>query len=145
MKTRIRLLALFGALGLGLLIMISQGFKGAMVYSIDVTELVERGESGRLDGLRVVGNVVEGSIQQRPADNYLKFTMTDGKTEVPVVYEGIVPDTFGEMGEVTVEGTYRPGGEFTATFLMAKCPSKYEVDHEELESAGYERPESHPE
>jgi cytochrome c-type biogenesis protein CcmE len=145
MKTRIRLLAIFGVLGLGLLILISQGFKGAMVYSITVTEMVERGETGRLDGLRVVGKVVEGSIEHKPADNYLRFTMSDGTTDIPVVYRGIVPDTFAEMGEVTVEGSYRPGDAFEATFLMAKCPSKYEVDHEEFEAAGYERPGAHPE
>jgi cytochrome c-type biogenesis protein CcmE len=138
MKTRIRLLLAFGLLGMGLIFLVSQGFRGTMVYSITVSELVEQSETGRLDGLRVVGQVVEGSIEQRPAENFLRFEMTDGSAQVPVVYRGIVPDTFGDMGEVTVEGAYTPDGEFQATFLMAKCPSKYEVDSEEAE--GYTPP-----
>jgi cytochrome c-type biogenesis protein CcmE len=127
-------------LALGLLILITQGFKGNMVYSITVSELVEGEGGGRLDGLRVQGNVVEGTIDHRPADSYLHFVMTDGTTQVPVTYHGMVPDTFGEMGEVTVEGSYKPGGDFEATFLMAKCPSKYETDMEEMEAAGYTPP-----
>lgn len=140
MKTRVRLLLAFGALAVGLLILITQGFKGNMVYSISVTELVQSGESGRLDGLRVQGTVVEGTIDHRPAESYLHFTMTDGTTQVPVTYKGMVPDTFGDMGEVTVEGSYTPGGEFNATYLMAKCPSKYEVDMEEMQAEGYTPP-----
>jgi cytochrome c-type biogenesis protein CcmE len=140
MKTRIRLLLAFGVLGLGLLFLVSQGFKGTMVYSITVSELAERAETGRLDGIRVVGQVVEGSIDHRPAENFLAFAMTDGTAQVPVTYRGIVPDTFGEMGEVTVEGSYTPEGDFQATFLMAKCPSKYEVDEEDLEASGYVPP-----
>jgi len=133
MKTRVRLLLVFGALAVALLLLVSQGFRGTMVYSITVSEMIDRGESGRLNGLRIMGNVVQVSIDQPPTENYLRFEMSDGSASIPVVYRGIVPDTFGDMGEVTVEGTYTPGGDFEASFLMAKCPSKYEMDTTELE------------
>jgi cytochrome c-type biogenesis protein CcmE len=133
MKTRVRLLLVFGALAAALLLLVSQGFRGTMVYSITVSEMLERGEAGRLKGLRIMGNVVQGSIDHRPTENTLRFEMSDGEATLPVVYRGIVPDTFGDMGEVTVEGSYTPGGDFQASFLMAKCPSKYEMDTTELE------------
>jgi cytochrome c-type biogenesis protein CcmE len=140
MKTRVRLLLAFGALAVGLLILITQGFKGTMVYSITVSELVNSDESSRREGLRLQGLVAEGSIDHRPAEKYLSFLITDGSAQLPVTYRGIVPDTFEEMGEVTVEGNYTTAGTFEATLLMAKCPSKYEADMEEMEAAGYTPP-----
>ena len=71
------------------------------------------------------GNVVPGTIEKD--ELVLRFEMSDGVTAVPVTYKGIVPDTFGENGEVVVEGTLA-SGNFEADFLMAKCPSKYEAE-----------------
>jgi cytochrome c-type biogenesis protein CcmE len=47
---------------------------------------------------------------------------------VPVVYRGVVPDTFQESGEVVVEGGLGSEGVFRARTLLAKCPSKYEPE-----------------
>jgi cytochrome c-type biogenesis protein CcmE len=136
MSKRIRILAAFGALVVALAVLVGQGLRGTMVYSITVSEMVQRADEAPIEGLRVEGKVVTGSIVHRPTENYLRFEMTDGKATVPVLYRGIVPDTFGNMGEVTVEGSYMPDGVFHATFLMAKCPSKYEMDPSELERRG---------
>ncbi len=55
-----------------------------------------------------------------------------------VKYNGIVPDTFKEDSEVVVEGAWdSASGEFEASVLLAKCPSKYE-------SRGDEHPEDLP-
>ncbi|MBD3335723.1 MAG: hypothetical protein GF355_09425 [Candidatus Eisenbacteria bacterium] len=140
MKPKMRIVLAFAVLGVAMVILVGQGFRGTVVYSMTVSDMLAQDETGRLQGLRVEGKVVEGTIDHRPAENYLHFSMTDGNATVPVTYRGIVPDTFGDMGEVTVEGSYEPGGEFTADFLMAKCPSKYEMDPEQLEARGGDHP-----
>ena len=54
------------------------------------------------------------------------------KQIIPVVYQGIIPDTFKDDSEVVVEGAYDSSEElFHATVLLAKCPSKYEAIGEE--------------
>jgi cytochrome c-type biogenesis protein CcmE len=52
--------------------------------------------------------------------------MTDGSRTYPVVYRGIIPDTFTDSVDVVVEGRLGRDGTFRATTLLAKCASRYE-------------------
>lgn len=106
-------------------VLVARGARNSMVYYITVSELLAKDRGADLRGLRVTGKVVEGSIDRK--DFNLSFQMTDGSGAVPVSYSGVIPDTFGEKGEVVVEGRMGPEGVFEANFLMAKCPSKYEM------------------
>lgn len=106
-------------------ILVARGAKNSMVYYVTVTELLNKEPGGDLRGLRVAGTVVPGTIDKREFE--LRFEMTDGEKAIPVAYRGVVPDTFGEKGEVVVEGGMGADGCFQANFLMAKCPSKYEM------------------
>lgn len=106
-------------------VLVARGAKDAAVYYIEVSELVAKPAGADLDGLRVRGVVVPGTIVQDEME--LRFQMTDGQTNIPVTYRGVVPDTFKEEGEVVVEGAMASGA-FEADFLMAKCPSKYEAE-----------------
>ena len=58
----------------------------------------------------------------------LRFLLRDvkGKTTVPVVYKGSVPDLFKTGRDVVVDGRLR-NGVFVAVpdTLVTKCPSKY--------------------
>ncbi len=125
---RLRLLVGFVAVALAIGLLVARGAKKSMVYYVTVSELLDKSHGRDLDGLRVTGKVVPGTIQRD--DLTLRFQMTDGAHAVPVEYRGIVPDTFGEKGEVVVEGAFRTNGTFDANFLMAKCPSKYESSPE---------------
>ena len=53
--------------------------------------------------------------------------MSEGGATLPVDYHGIIPDTFVDDADVVVEGSLADGGDFHATTLLAKCPSKYEA------------------
>ena len=44
----------------------------------------------------------------------------------PVVYRGVIPDTFTDSADVIVEGRLGRDGTFQATTLLAKCASRYE-------------------
>jgi cytochrome c-type biogenesis protein CcmE len=122
---RIRLLIATVVIALAVVLLITQANKKHMVYYVTVSELLGRDGQAARPGLRVAGKVVPGTVDRQ--DRQLRFSMTDGQKALPVLYGGVVPDTFSEDGEVVVEGRYTGQGTFEASFLMAKCPSKYEA------------------
>lgn len=77
--------------------------------------------------VRVGGTVLDGSVQYDSKKGNLHFTITDGESKLPVVFEGIAPNTFRPGVEVVVEGRYVSKNIFEADKIMAKCPSKYEA------------------
>lgn len=102
------------------------GVRRASVYYLTVSELLTQAGQTRDLPARVSGKVVPGSIQWDQLRQSLRFRITDGQKVLPVRYQGVVPDIFGDGREVVVEGRLNAGGEFVATTLLAKCPTKYE-------------------
>ena len=102
-------------------------FMGAATYYYEVGELMEQGSSVYGENVRVNGEVVPGSLEQESAGRILRFTIVDleGDENLPVVYQGVVPDTFRVGNEVVIEGQLNSDGIFQADTLMPKCPSKY--------------------
>ena len=74
--------------------------------------------------LRLGGLVKEGSVK-RGENLQINFAVTDGKSDVPVSYTGIVPDLFREGQGVVVEGKLEPGGTFKADTVLAKHDERY--------------------
>ena len=72
------------------------------------------------------GQLEANSIQKNVASNQIAFVLTDGTNRLPVSYNGVVPDTFDRAVEVVAEGKLNSDGSFTASNLLAKCPSKYD-------------------
>jgi len=101
------------------------GVRDTMVYYLTVSELVQQGLQSSNGGVRVGGKVLEGSIIWDPKDLRLRFIMGDKKTKLPVVYQGVVPDSFKQGRKVVIEGVYADG-LFTASQIMPTCPSRYE-------------------
>jgi cytochrome c-type biogenesis protein CcmE len=74
--------------------------------------------------LRVGGLVKPGTLER--ADNLqIRFEVTDGKSDVPVQYQGIVPDLFREGQGVVAEGKLDGGGTFIADTVLAKHDERY--------------------
>jgi len=110
------------------------GISGSMVYFYSISEMLEKSPEISGSGVRVSGHVSPGTIQRDQHQSKVEFSMFERKTDqvLPVVYQGIIPDTFKDEAEVVVEGTYDSDKElFHATVLLAKCPSKYEALGEE--------------
>lgn len=120
--SRFLILALIAAGAVAFLVF--KGMSGSTVYYLQVSELLNRGPAVQGQQVRVAGKVVPGSIQRE--GTVLRFAASDGTGQVPVVYDGVVPDIFKDDVEVVVEGQYTPSGGFQATTLLAKCPSKFE-------------------
>jgi cytochrome c-type biogenesis protein CcmE len=74
--------------------------------------------------MRLGGMVQRGSIVRQPDGVTIRFTLTDGKAETPVVYRGIVPDLFREGSGAVAEGRLQ-NGAFTADTILAKHDERY--------------------
>lgn len=75
--------------------------------------------------LRVGGMVVEGSIKRSDTTLRIEFELTDYQATVPVVYEGILPDLFGEGQGAVVAGKLDEDGVVQATDVLAKHDENY--------------------
>lgn len=114
----------------GICYLMFSGINRSMVYYYTLTELSEQSASLSGQGVRISGFVRPGSIDRDKNGSRVQFEVYEKSTnqEIPVVYSGIIPDTFKDNAEVVVEGIYDPSSPtFTANTLLAKCPSKYEA------------------
>ncbi len=107
--------------------MVYAGIRDTRVLYMTPSEIISSGASVYNRGLRLGGIVLDGSIEYDNKNLILAFKVTDGKVQMPVVYHGVVPDTFQNGVEIVVEGNYTSEGIFNATTLFPKCPSKYEL------------------
>ena len=65
-----------------------------------------------------------GSVQR--GDNLrVRFEVTDGKNDVTVRFQGIVPDLFREGQGVVAEGKLAAGGTLDADTVLAKHDERY--------------------
>ena len=104
------------------------GMQSTTMYYLTPKEILARGPSAYGEQLRLAGKVKPDSVQSEPKDMTLRFVVVDdtdaGKT-VPVVYKGVVPDSFKPDADVVLEGKLSANGIFEASTLLAKCPTKY--------------------
>ena len=66
------------------------------------------------------------------------FVVTDGETEMPVLYIGLLPDLFREGQGIVADGTLQPDGSFQASRVLAKHDENYMPKEvvEELKARG---------
>jgi len=130
-KGNLKLLLALLAMGGGIVALV-MSFSGAAVYAKTVDQVVA--EADKLQGrkLRVEGRLVHGSLMRRDQPCEYRFQIGGEGAVLPVRYaQCVVPDTFRDVPgmdlDVTVEGTISQEGAFEATQVLAKCPSKYEM------------------
>jgi cytochrome c-type biogenesis protein CcmE len=78
------------------------------------------GQQFRLGGL-----VEKGSVSRQPGSLQVHFTVTDLKQQIPVVYDGVLPDLFREGAGVIALGRMLPDGTFQAQEVLAKHDQYY--------------------
>jgi cytochrome c-type biogenesis protein CcmE len=74
--------------------------------------------------IRIGGLVKEGSVR-RGDSLAVRFEVTDGKSTVPVAYQGLLPDLFRDGQGVVAEGALDPTGTFRADSVLAKHDETY--------------------
>jgi cytochrome c-type biogenesis protein CcmE len=119
-------------MGGGILTLVFTSFKGSAMYSKEVDDLVRDKDKLADRAVRVTGTLVKGSLMKRDQPCEYRFNIEKKGVVLPVRYaQCIVPDTFRDMPgmdvSVTAEGKLTEAGNFEASNIMAKCPSKYEM------------------
>lgn len=121
-----------GVVAVSILGLISWALSGSTAYYLTPAELAQGG-TGSNERIRVAGKVVDGSVIQKGPTT--SFVVTDGVAEVEVKTDDLLPDTFGAGVEVVAEGSMTDGGVFSASTVLAKCPSKFKGKSRTAEGA----------
>ncbi|MBF0215222.1 MAG: cytochrome c maturation protein CcmE [Magnetococcales bacterium] len=122
---RIFLIVTLLVVGGALAALVLSSFTGALVYFHTPTEAVAKGHELDRKKIRIGGMVQAGSLVRESGSLKIRFLVTDGKEQIPVRYEGMVPDLFREGQGVVVEGTWNSGQEFQADTILAKHSEDY--------------------
>src|SRR5579883_1747355 len=109
------------------------GMQDKAIYSKPVNELLSQKSKFVGRPVRAEGNLVHGSLVKRDSPCEYRFTIESAGAQMPVRFaQCIVPDTFRDVPGmdvgVTVEGELQGDGSFEASNVLAKCPSKYEME-----------------
>ena len=76
------------------------------------------------EAMRLGGMVERGSIRHGTDGVTIRFVLTDGKAQTPVVFRGITPDLFRERSGAVAEGRLEHG-VFIADTILAKHDERY--------------------
>jgi cytochrome c-type biogenesis protein CcmE len=108
------------------------GMQDKAIYSKPVDELLTHKTRFVGRPVRAEGNLVHGTLVKRDQPCEYRFLIQKNGAELPVRFaQCVVPDTFRDVPDmdvgVTVEGELRADDTFDATSVLAKCPSKYDM------------------
>ena len=126
MTRRQRRLVLIGAAGAVLVVaaaLVLFALSDRIVFFNSPTDVVEKHVSPGTR-IRLGGLVVTGSVD-KSADGAVRFKVTDGKTELAVAYQGLLPDLFREGQGVVAEGVLTPEQTLAADTVLAKHDERY--------------------
>jgi cytochrome c-type biogenesis protein CcmE len=126
MTRKQRRLILIGASGGVLVIavgLVLNAMSGSIVFFHSPTEVVQDHLAA---GTRIrIGGLVKAGSVKRGNNLNIRFEVTDGKNEVPVHYQGLVPDLFRAGQGVVAEGKMEPNGSLDADTVLAKHDERY--------------------
>lgn len=83
------------------------------------------GEAPRNKSIRAGGCVVPGSIVSAKDRLHTEFVVTDGAANLSVVYNGLLPDMFGEGEAAVITGKVNDEGVLVASQVLAKHDENY--------------------
>lgn len=129
MKTKMIVKILIGiiVIGGGLGYFTFQAMQSSWSYYYSVDEFSANISDMNNYSFRIAGRVKPGSVNRDLEKMNLTFTLAGAKTELPVYYDGTVPENFTDDIEVVVEGRLDENKSFKAKTLMTKCESKYKA------------------
>lgn len=127
-NTRLYLFA-FLLFASGLAYLCVAGFSETGVYFLNVAE-AKATTPDKLRQARIFGIVAPAGLEKNlDSVAFRLLDKDDDGLHIPVIYSGLIPDTFKAGAEVIVEGGMNEGGDFIAKILMTKCPSKYQKEN----------------
>lgn len=118
----LRLTVVVGAVATALGLLGFSGLADTMVYYRTPSEVLAEPPPTD-ERLRLGGLVAAGSLERVGAQ--ARFTVTDGVTDVPVVYVGALPAVFTEGEGAIVEGRLGADGVFRGDLVVVKHSNEY--------------------
>ncbi len=112
---------IFSSAAIGLVVYALRGNMNMFFPPADVVA----GKAPVGQNIRVGGMVVADSVQRGSDSLRVAFALTDYAAEVPVVYEGILPDLFAEGQGAVAAGQMDANGVLQATEVLAKHDENY--------------------
>jgi cytochrome c-type biogenesis protein CcmE len=110
-----------GVLAVAVALMLN-AFRDSIVFFNSPSDVAEKhvapGARIRLGGLVKAGSLVRSDLK-------VSFVVTDGNREMPVSYQGVLPDLFREGQGVVAEGALDRAGVFNADTVLAKHDENY--------------------
>jgi cytochrome c-type biogenesis protein CcmE len=117
------LIGVSGAVLVAAVALVLGAMRDSIVFFNSPSDIVEKhpapGKRLRIGGLVKPGSLIRGENLN------IRFDVTDGKNEIAVRYQGIVPDLFREGQGVVAEGKLGPDGVFVADTVLAKHDERY--------------------
>ena len=108
------------AVAVGLML---NGFRDSIVFFNSPSDVAAKHVAA---GARIrLGGLVKAGSLERGADLRIRFEVTDGNSELPVTYQGVLPDLFREGQGVVAEGALDGAGVFQADTILAKHDETY--------------------
>ncbi len=104
-------------------VLATSGFKSTLTYYKTPSDLVSSPPAAG-QRLRLGGLVEPGTIHHHNAT--VRFVLTDGAQEIPVVSTGTPPQTFRANQGAVVEGVLGSGGVFRADTVMVRHSNQYQ-------------------
>lgn len=116
----------------GIIIVVFFGIMGYLLTQTNIKYEEDFSEIEKSDAtVKATGSwVKEKNYDIDKQKNVFSFYMKDynGK-ELKVLYKGAIPNNFESSTSVVVTGKYR-NGNFYASDILTKCPSKYETEYD---------------
>jgi len=109
--------------GAGAAVLVVFALKDNVLYFYSPSDVAAKHVAAGID-FRIGGLVEKGSVVRGP-QAAIRFVVTDGRTRIPVVYEGILPDLFREGQGVVAMGALTSDGVFNASQILAKHDERY--------------------
>ena len=97
-------------------------FQSNLVFFYSPTQ-VAANEAPKGRSFRIGGLVEPGSVKREGVR--VNFKVTDNLHQIPVRFEGVLPDLFKEGKGVVAQGQLGPDGLFTAREVLAKHDENY--------------------
>ncbi len=101
-----------------------QAFQENLMFYVEISDVTE-GNAPKDRNFRVGGLVVDGSVRRQPGELEVEFTLTDYQNQLPVYYNGILPDLFREGQGIIAHGRLDDRGRFVADEVLAKHDENY--------------------
>lgn len=124
-QKRIFLIVTVLLVGGALVSLVVTSFTGSLVYFYTPTEIQAKASTLGGQKVRIGGLVQQGSLKKEAGTLKISFLVTDGKSQLPVRYDGMLPDLFREGQGVVAEGVWRADDAFVAESILAKHSEDY--------------------